>query len=328
MEFKWFEDFISLARTGNFSRAAEERNVTQPAFSRRIKALETWLGTPLVDRSTYPTQLTPAGRAFRDTAEEIIRTLYEVRDEFRTEARATEDTVSFTAQHSLSLHYFPGWMTELEHRLGTVPSRLRADNMHNCVQALTSGDSDFLLCFSHRCFPLLLDPHRFQYLILDQERLLPVCAPDAEQAPLFRLPGTRRKPLPYLAYAPDSFLGRSIELMLQNHQKRVHLQRHYENSLAEALKMMALAGRGLAWIPRRSVRDKLRSGHLVRAGTSDWEIPLQIRLYRTQAPSRPIVETIWEHLSEGEGSRSPSAEPQRRRSRRQDSGARLNDRPP
>src|SRR3546814_7081942 len=53
MELKWLEDFVSLANTGNFSRSAEERNVTQPAFSRRIKALELWLGAPLVDRSTY-----------------------------------------------------------------------------------------------------------------------------------------------------------------------------------------------------------------------------------------------------------------------------------
>ena len=63
MELKWLEDFLSLARTGSFSRSAEERHVTQPAFSRRIKSLEIWVGVPLVDRSSYPTHLTPAGQA-------------------------------------------------------------------------------------------------------------------------------------------------------------------------------------------------------------------------------------------------------------------------
>jgi len=70
MELKWLEDFVSLARTGSFSRSAEERHVTQSAFSRRIQALEIWLGVSLIDRSTYPTTLTAAGRAFRETAEE------------------------------------------------------------------------------------------------------------------------------------------------------------------------------------------------------------------------------------------------------------------
>ncbi|MFL5159126.1 MAG: LysR family transcriptional regulator, partial [Microvirga sp.] len=58
MEIKWLEDFISLANTLSFSRAAEERHVTQSAFSRRIKQLETWLGVPLVDRATFPAHLT------------------------------------------------------------------------------------------------------------------------------------------------------------------------------------------------------------------------------------------------------------------------------
>jgi len=73
MELKWLEDFVSLARTGSFSRSAEERHVTQSAFSRRIQALETWLVVSLIDRSAYPTTLTAAGRAFRETAEEAVR---------------------------------------------------------------------------------------------------------------------------------------------------------------------------------------------------------------------------------------------------------------
>ncbi|RZI92009.1 MAG: LysR family transcriptional regulator, partial [Variovorax sp.] len=62
METKWLEDFVSLAETRSFSRSAQLRHVTQPAFSRRIQALEGWAGTDLVDRTSYPTRLTPAGQ--------------------------------------------------------------------------------------------------------------------------------------------------------------------------------------------------------------------------------------------------------------------------
>ena len=44
MDINWLIDFVCLGRTLNFSRAAEERNVTQSAFSRRIKSLESWVG--------------------------------------------------------------------------------------------------------------------------------------------------------------------------------------------------------------------------------------------------------------------------------------------
>ena len=54
MDLNWLRDFESLARTRNFTRAATERNITQSAFSRRIKALESWVGSPMVNRATYP----------------------------------------------------------------------------------------------------------------------------------------------------------------------------------------------------------------------------------------------------------------------------------
>ena len=49
MEIKWLEDFLAVASSGNFSRAAETRNVTQPAFSRQLKALELWTDVTLRD---------------------------------------------------------------------------------------------------------------------------------------------------------------------------------------------------------------------------------------------------------------------------------------
>ncbi|MGB7318893.1 MAG: LysR family transcriptional regulator, partial [Planktotalea sp.] len=64
MDLNWLGDFECLARTLNFTRAATERNITQSAFSRRIKALESWVGAPLINRAHYPVQLTDAGAQF------------------------------------------------------------------------------------------------------------------------------------------------------------------------------------------------------------------------------------------------------------------------
>ena len=58
MNLSWLDDFAALAASGNFSRAADERHMTQPAFSRRVRALEEWLGVDLFDRSSQPAKLT------------------------------------------------------------------------------------------------------------------------------------------------------------------------------------------------------------------------------------------------------------------------------
>lgn len=83
METKWLEDFVSLAETRSFSRSAALRHVTQPAFSRRIQALEAWAGAMLVDRSTYPTALTPAGQILYEQALLMLQTLHHTRTRLR-----------------------------------------------------------------------------------------------------------------------------------------------------------------------------------------------------------------------------------------------------
>jgi len=79
METKWLEDFVSLAETRSFSRSATLRHITQSAFSRRIQSLESWAGARLVDRSAYPTQLTPAGQALYASALALLQSLHGAR---------------------------------------------------------------------------------------------------------------------------------------------------------------------------------------------------------------------------------------------------------
>src|SRR5262245_36020497 len=107
MELKWLEDFVCLANIGSFWKASEERHVSQPAFSRRIRALEDWLGVELIDRSSYPGSLPPYGRQFLPDAQEILKTSKGIREEFRLLAGARAHEVRIAALHTLSIHVLP-----------------------------------------------------------------------------------------------------------------------------------------------------------------------------------------------------------------------------
>ena len=72
MDTRWLQDFVTLAEVRNFTRAAELRAVSQAAFSRRIQALEQWLGAKLIDRASFPTRMTKAGERFRVVAIALI----------------------------------------------------------------------------------------------------------------------------------------------------------------------------------------------------------------------------------------------------------------
>jgi DNA-binding transcriptional LysR family regulator len=174
MELKWLEDFASVARTGSFSRSVDERHVTQSAFSRRIQALETWLGVALIDRSTYPTTLTAAGREFRETAEEAVRMLHGNRAALQASARPSKQTVAVAALHTLALTFFPRWLRQIEAHTGPLGSRLLPDDFHNCIQAVAEGGYDFLLTFHHPSVPILLDPEQFPHRIVGADSLVAV----------------------------------------------------------------------------------------------------------------------------------------------------------
>ncbi|MDH5452825.1 MAG: LysR family transcriptional regulator, partial [Paracoccaceae bacterium] len=109
MDTGWLQDFMVLADTGNFTRAAQLRNISQAAFSRRIMALESWVGATLVDRGTYPTTLTPEGVRFRKEASDLHGRLLELRSAVSAPEESDQSHVRIAMPHILSMSRFPQW---------------------------------------------------------------------------------------------------------------------------------------------------------------------------------------------------------------------------
>lgn len=72
LNLKLLQDLQALADTGSLYKAAERRHITHPAFGRRIRALEEWAGTPLVERGHQSTTLTAAGKTLLASAHEVL----------------------------------------------------------------------------------------------------------------------------------------------------------------------------------------------------------------------------------------------------------------
>ena len=103
MQLKWMEDFAALAEVGSFSRAAELRHVTHPAFGRRIRALEAWAGTPLVERGGVPVVLTAAGSSLLDNARQLLADVEHARSELLHAAGRRQNRVTLaTGTHARS----------------------------------------------------------------------------------------------------------------------------------------------------------------------------------------------------------------------------------
>ncbi|MCL7939057.1 LysR substrate-binding domain-containing protein [Halomonas sp. ATCH28] len=293
LETKWLEDFVALASTRSFSASARQRHVTQPAFSRRIRSLEQAVGVTLVDRSTTPVDLTPEGQLFLVTARNIVEQLNESLGHLRGLAMANE-ALDIVAAHSLALSFYPPWISRLQQGLGELPTRLVAMNVGDAIHVLREGNCDLMLAYYDPYASMQLDAEVFPSFSIGQVKMLPVCLPDEQGRPRFPLEG--QESIPYLAYTQGAFLGRSVRMLLKNDPLRMRLRTVYETAMAEGLKGMVMQGMGMAWIPDFCIRQELKEGRLVRAGGEQWDVPLEIRLYRCSLVHKPGVEKLWRQM--------------------------------
>ncbi|MDD1781133.1 LysR family transcriptional regulator [Enterovibrio sp. ZSDZ35] len=275
MDFKLLEDLVCLAHSSSFTSAAKERFVTQPAFSRRIKALEQWVGTDLVNRDSPQLELTEQGRVFVVEAEEILNKLYQARETARALKKITANEISVAAQNSIVQTVFMAWMEEIEKSVGPIYVRLSSDRLADCIEMFRNGTVNYLLCYTHKDVGLGIDDARFESTVIGEETLVPVTLRVGNQ-PKHTLPGSAQDPIPLVAYTHQSLFGKAMDQLLENED--CYLTRRYENPFAHTLKSMVLGGYGLAWLPHSFVKDELMRGELSVAGDEKWHIPFQVRL--------------------------------------------------
>lgn len=287
MELTWLEDFLALAEHRNFSRAAEARHVTQPAFSRRIQALEQWAGTALVLRTPQGVQLNAAGTALHAGAAELVRDLHQLRRAALRAAGNEGAALSIAATHALSFTFLPGWIRGLE-LPGTLT--LLSDTMAACEALLLAGDADLLLGHAHPDMPSRLPPEGFAGLVVGRDVLVPVMAPGAD----FGLPGA---PVPLLAYSEASGLGRILRAARASWTDAPKLEASVTAPLAATLQSLARQGQGVAWLPRSLAAEDLASGTLVEVGRAHHAIPLEITLIRPRRRLSATAEACWEGAS-------------------------------
>lgn len=301
MEIRWLEDFIALARTRHFSRAADEQNVTQPTFSRRIKLLEEEMRVTLVDRNTLPLTLTPAGEIFLQSAEQITRQIREAKARCQAIKEQDQSTVRLVTTQSLLLGYFRDVFEPLCQKLElTIEVNMQASSWPSSmfIDAINGNECDVMLCFWHPAMDFFagLDPEHVEFILLDKELLIPCVAADNAGQPRHQLPGTRQKPLPYIAYDDGAFLAPVVSEYLKRQPEMAQLQVQTSDLHAASIKALVKEGFGIGWLPERLVTDSLQFGSLVKAGDTSWHIPLEIRLYRDKRNTHPKANQFWQRL--------------------------------
>jgi DNA-binding transcriptional LysR family regulator len=288
MDTRLLEDLAALAETGSLTRAAAARHVTHPAFGRRIRQLEAWAGTALLERGRTPLTLTAAGRELLAQAEPLLQALAHTRSRLRAQGTAgtAAPRLRVGTGRTLARTLVADWLARLRAPLKGVRVEVVTRSMADIVLLFERGEVDLLCCYEHPALSMRLSAQRFRHLPLAHDRLVPVSQADAHGAPRHRLDGGR-----LIGYAPTLALGQLTH---------DHLERSGRNSdaaivcdSADAIQEFVARGLGLAWLPWSLVAADCRRGTLVALGGRAEQIPFEVRLYRPRARQAEALEAAW-----------------------------------
>lgn len=290
MELAWLESFVALCEHQSFTRAAEAQHLSQPAFSRRIRSLERWAGTPLFDRSTYPVTLTTAGVDLRVEAVFILDALNDARARIRGVAGDADRPLRIATSHTLAVHFFPSWWASIVSSAGAMRVQVLPMDTLDAYDSLANGGSDVLLAHVDPDQPPLTGEGMLESTTLASDEFAPYSAVENGRAK-FALPMAAGETVPMVSHGPAVFLGRLTDRVLGATRDRyvtIAL-----TDLTAAIARMVEAGFGVGWLPATVTRDLEADGKVARlcgGMTARLDIRLHRRAGRTDGR---LIETVW-----------------------------------
>ncbi|AHV92331.1 LysR family transcriptional regulator [Bordetella holmesii] len=164
--------FVSAADQQNFTRAATEIGLSQPAFSALIKSLEEELDAQLFVRNTRNIELSPFGKLFESFARRSLNETTTALQHLQDYAAGRIGSVQVAALPSVAASWLPPVFRQFRTQYPGVTTVLRDGMSQNCVELLAAGDIDFAIATEDR------HTAKLERQLLWQDQLHLVCPPD------------------------------------------------------------------------------------------------------------------------------------------------------
>ncbi|HKL64846.1 MAG TPA: LysR family transcriptional regulator [Roseovarius sp.] len=286
MRLEWLDDILAVADAGSLARAAELRHVSQPALTRRLRAIEVALGVPLFDRRHKPLTLLPEVAPHLPAMRSLAAQLRQLRDGLAQSGGARGLTLA--CQHAITTTHSPAIVAALTEGQAR-PVRVRSENREDCLLRLLAAEADLAVVYDVPHIAPLALSGAFERASLGPEHLIPVAAPGLLQG----------VDLPYIGYPGDVFLGQVMDrALLPRIGPDRRLRRCAETALTLAAHEYARRGIGVAWLPETMARDDLSSGRLVRLARDVPALGMEIWMIRLPRTDGGGWDDDWQRLAD------------------------------
>lgn len=294
MDLQSLQDLLALIEVRNVTLAARRRNISQPAFSRRLQTIEAHYGVDLVDRSVRPARPTPALESMSSDIERAIADLRRLKLNISHSARSTQ-LIAIAAVHALAGGVLPSALRELDVGAAGHTIHLRAGNQDACINLLLTEQVSVAFAYETDLHRLSVPQGRVVKSVIATDTFVPVCSTGREAEMKGYI--ATNYPLPLLGYPSDLFLGRVLfdEVLPRAHSRFVE---SLVTAFTSSLQVAAREGLGIAWLPQSLIRHSLEAGELVIVNEEGLpRVDLNIVMLQLQTHNTEITRRLWSSLA-------------------------------
>ena len=239
MDIEQLRYFLKVAEHSNFTRAAEDIGISQPALSRSVAKLEEELGQPVFERQTRKLQLTEPGLLLQSRAQQIVSLVED------TKAEITDDGETGRVRVGAIPTIAPYFLPEILRAFGEAHSQanviVHEDTTDQLLKSVTDGVVDLAI------MALPLEARYLDIEELFEEELLLVLSPDHPLAEKKQIRLSDIEPLPFVLLSEAHCLSDNIVTFCR--QKSFHPVSVERTSQLTTVQELVSLGHGISMVP-------------------------------------------------------------------------------
>lgn len=277
MDLRSLRFFVHIADAGSITRAAAQLGIAQPALTRHVQAMETQLGTPLLERLPRGVRLTAAGRKFLEHARRVVREMDRAQAELAHSTQPAGGRVILGVSPTIAAWLVPGCVERCRSEAPELSIKVVEGFSPQLADALGAGRVDVALLTNPQ-------PARaLRYTPLLSEPIVVVGPRGAAPArPFFTLAELARTPV---------LISDGIRAALEEQLARAGARLNVEVEIdsIEAIRALLLRGSTHALMPVSTFHDDIASGRLSAWPIADASLNRMLVLAQAARPALPAA---------------------------------------
>lgn len=247
--------FRDVAQSRSVSKGAALNGISQSAASQQIQELEDRFGIELLDRSTRPLGLTPAGRLYFELCREVLRKAEEFASALEELKHEIGGTVRIASIYSIGLSELPLLREEFARLYPKASLRtefLRPDRVYDAVVTDTADLG--LISYPEHRREITVIPWR-------DESMAVALPPGHDLAEKARLSPANLEGQKFIAFDEEVIIRREVDRFLKEHDVNVIPVMQFDN--IQSIKEAVGSGHGISILPERSIAPDAEQGRVV-----------------------------------------------------------------